>query len=192
MFAAGRARGPRRGRRFERKFGMMYHGTLTRIYGMDIAIEAFGLRPEEKCPMRSCGFSAAARTKSLLGESRTPARFGVESEILGTFLRRDSSVVKLLRHRRAGHAAATCSWISHFPTNSRIHHQWGSGHLLAAEGIATTSAETRWPTSSPTIRGAVEQICAVSRQELRASTVCESEGGVCGHRVGVMKKRTWK
>jgi glycosyltransferase involved in cell wall biosynthesis len=46
-FAADLSASPTPGPRDEEKFVMMYHGTLTSVYGLDIAIEAFALAHEE-------------------------------------------------------------------------------------------------------------------------------------------------
>jgi glycosyltransferase involved in cell wall biosynthesis len=46
-FAADLSASPTPGPRDEEKFVMLYHGTLTSVYGLDIAIEAFALVHEE-------------------------------------------------------------------------------------------------------------------------------------------------
>jgi glycosyltransferase involved in cell wall biosynthesis len=67
------------------KFVMMYHGTLTRIYGMDIAIEAFGLVQNEM-PDAELWILGSGPDKSLLED--LARQNGLESRVrfLGTVL----------------------------------------------------------------------------------------------------------
>jgi len=67
------------------KFVMMYHGTLTRIYGMDIAIEAFGLAQKEMPDAELWILGGGPEKKSL---EALVAKHGLEPKVqfLGTVL----------------------------------------------------------------------------------------------------------
>ena len=75
-------------------FIMMYHGTLTRTYGLDIAVEAFALAHQE-CPAPRCGSSV--RRTTVLWDRLANADWGRRSKD-GQVARPRFWVAELVRH----------------------------------------------------------------------------------------------
>ena len=77
-FASRRERAGRHGAATDR-FVMMYHGTLTRIYGLDIAIEAFGIAQQEM-PGAELWILGSGPEQGPLAEPGRAARAGIEGQ----------------------------------------------------------------------------------------------------------------